>query len=464
MKTILEKRKTRGKRACFLALVAASTIAMVGNGMNSEKPAALRDVDITASDDVISLIDIDYVWPGHPVGFDLLTVEDRQYVAYYDTERRMTIASRELDGEEWDYVILPERVGWDSHNGIYMTVDSHGHLHVAGNHHNHPLRYFRTEVAGDIQTLQRVTEMVGRDENRISGERWWRGPDDTILFAYRDGRSGDGNRIVNIYDPENRKWERLLDEPLLDGEGARNAYHSNPVLGPDGNYHMLWVWRDTAHAETTHSPSYGRSPDLKQWETGAGEPCGPPITLQSSDIVADIKPREGFLSWSLGFDLQDRPVVTYNRFDQEGNTQAYAARLEDDKWVEYQISEWDSRWEFGGLGSINSKVRIGGVEIDEKHGLTMGFEHWKEGSGRWVLDADSLKPVRKIDKVDIPEALKLLESDHPDMQVRTIQQPAEGGLTYVLRWETLPANRDRPRRMEDVPPPQMLRLFKVKLR
>ncbi len=30
------------------------------------------------------------VWSGHPVGFTLLTKGNRQYVAYYDGERRMT--------------------------------------------------------------------------------------------------------------------------------------------------------------------------------------------------------------------------------------------------------------------------------------------------------------------------------------------------------------------------------------
>ncbi len=425
---------------------------------------ALRDVDITAFDGIKNVIDIAPVWPGHPVSFDLLTAEDRQYVAYYDTDRQMTIASRELGSEEWDYFKLPERVGWDSHNGISLALDAGGHLHVAGNHHNHPLRYFRTEEAGDIQTLKRVSEMVGREENSISGERFWEGPDDTVLFAYRDGRSGDGDRIVNIYDPETRSWERLLDEPLLDGEGQRNAYHSTPVLGPDGKYHMLWVWRDTAHAETTHSPSYGRSSDLKEWETGAGEPCGPPITLESSGLVADIKPREGFLHWSLGFDFEDRPIVTYNRFDQEGNTQIYASRLEDGEWVEYQLSDWDSRWEFGGLGSLDSKVRVGGVQRTEKHGLTMTFDHWKEGSGRWVLDEESLEPVREIDRSNLPEVLNMPESENPNMNVRTIQNPTEDGFAYVLRWETLPPNRDRPRPLHEVPEPEMLRIFEVELR
>ena len=36
-------------------------------------------------------------WSGHPVGFDLLTHGDRQFVAYYDAERKMTVGMRVLE-------------------------------------------------------------------------------------------------------------------------------------------------------------------------------------------------------------------------------------------------------------------------------------------------------------------------------------------------------------------------------
>lgn len=64
---------------------------------------------------VVSLL-IDYVWSGHSVGFGLLTVPPYQYVAYYDSTRKMTLAHRKLDAREWQKVQLPETTGWDSHN------------------------------------------------------------------------------------------------------------------------------------------------------------------------------------------------------------------------------------------------------------------------------------------------------------------------------------------------------------
>lgn len=65
-----------------------------------------------------------------PVGFCLLTEGKRQYAAYYDQGRRMTVAARTLDSASWTYQTLPSKVGWDSHNYITLAVDDDGHLHA----------------------------------------------------------------------------------------------------------------------------------------------------------------------------------------------------------------------------------------------------------------------------------------------------------------------------------------------
>jgi hypothetical protein len=44
-----------------------------------------------------------------------------------------------------------------------------------------------------------------------------------MLFAYRSGRSGCGNLVLNRYSVKEKVWTRLHDV-LIDGEGARNAY------------------------------------------------------------------------------------------------------------------------------------------------------------------------------------------------------------------------------------------------
>ncbi len=82
-----------------------------------------------------------------------------------------------------------------------------------------------------------------------------------------------------------------------------------------------------------------------------------------------------------------------------------------------------------------------------------------EDQSRIILD-------RALDasKADETEALLKVASDFPGLEAHTLTGRGEGpepGVRYVLRWETLPANRDRPR--EQAPPPSELRLYELRL-
>ncbi len=161
-------------------------------------------------------LEIADVWAGTPAPFDCYTHGDHQFVAFYDAERRLTVGSRTLESESWTLVRLPEdrRIEWDAHNSLVLAVDSAGHLHVSGNMHVHPLKYYRTTEPLAIDTLERVDEMVGTDEQQVTYPQFLRGPDDELVFTYRDGYSGGGNWLYNVYDASSREWERLLSEPL----------------------------------------------------------------------------------------------------------------------------------------------------------------------------------------------------------------------------------------------------------
>jgi len=405
------------------------------------------------------------VWAGHPVGFYLLTAPPRQFVAFYDADRQMVAAQRDLDSAEWDYHVLPERVGWDSHNDIVMAMDRDGHIHLAGNMHNVTLRYFLTETPGDITTLERVESMTGEDEERITYPRFRTAPDGAMLFFYRIGGSGRGNEIINRYDEETRTWSRLLDVPLVDGEGERNAYFDGPHPGPDGYYHMCWVWRDTPDCETNHSLSYARSPDMLRWERSDGTPLDLPITLATGEVVDPVPPGGGLINGNarLGFDTLDRPVIAYHKHDENGHTNIYTARLERGEWVRQKVSDWDYRWEFSGRGSINFDIRVHAVRAHGGH-LELRYSHAVKGGGRFVLDAVTMKVLgtRPPPEPLQPAHLRRPESDFEGMAVRWSADNGQAeapGVRYMLRWETLDRNRDRPRD-PPLPEPSELRLFR----
>ena len=438
---------------CFLLT------CMAGIGLGAQAARAEPRIDLT--------LDIARVWAGHPVGFCLLTHPPYQFVGFYDTERRMTVASRRLEESEWQFQILPESVRWDSHNAIEMAIDDTGHLHLAGNMHCHPLKYFRTAQPFDITSFERIPSMVGTEEARVTYPNFFRGPDNTFLFTYRDGGSGDGNQIFNAYAQNTQQWRRLMDQPLTDGEGQRNAYFEGPRPGPDGYWHLLWVWRETPDCATNHDPSYARSKDLIHWEKGDGTPLSLPITLAEGDIIDPIPTGGGIINGNLrlGFDAENRPIATYHKFDEKGLTQLYNARLENGSWKIFQSSQWDYRWEFSGGGTIIFEIRVEGVRLESDGTLSQGWSHPKEGRQRWRLDPETLQPIERLPEPPRawPKELDAVTSDFPGMQVRWAGdkgRSGDPGVQYRLRWETLGANRDRPRE-KPWPEPSILRLYRL---
>lgn len=409
--------------------------------------------------------DIEPVWSAHPVRFCLLTHGDRQFVAYYDAQRRMSLAQRALGSTNWTITKLDSVLGWDSHNYVTMALDREGRLHVSGNMHCVPLVYFRSEHPLDASSLQRVTAMTGEREAKVTYPVFLRDQNGRLIFRYRDGRSGSGDDLYNAYDEKTRTWSRLTAGPLLSGEGKMNAYAAVPKLGPDGRFHIVWVWRDTPDCASNHDISYAVSGDLITWADSSGRNLALPITLASSDVVDPVPVRGGLINVNrdVGFDNAGRAVVTYHKYDAKGDLQAYAARRDSNVWRIVQVSDWTGyRWEFSGGGSIGGEVSIGAVEAIGDGRLAMNYRYGL-GSGTWVLDEKTLRPIPGAKpppvKDQIPAQFMKIESTFAGMQKKAAHdtgQPADE-LHHALVWETLPANRDRPR-PPPLPEPVMLRV------
>ena len=350
---------------------------------------------------------------------------------------------------------------WDSHNFLRLVLDRDGCLHVSGNIHVNPLVYYRTRTPFDVATLERLDQMTGERETRCTYPLFFRNAAGDLLFRYRDGSSGNGSDLYNIYDPASRTWRRLLDTPLLDGEGERNAYATEPTLGPDGFFHLVWMWRETPDASTNHTLSYARSRDLVHWEDSRGVALRLPITLATSDVIDPAKVKEGLINMTqaIGFDAAKRPVVTYHRYDAHGNSQVYAARPgASGGWEVRQVSDWDFRWQFSGGGSLAAEVSVGAVHAEKDGTLLMSYSSAVAGGGRWQLRADTLERIAALPAPppSLPEKLRAVRSDYPGMEVQSLGASADSK-RWVLRWETLGRNRDLPR--EVAPPPTELRLY-----
>jgi BNR repeat-containing family member len=436
--------------------------AMTTTSNDTQPPFAAKSADLRAG---IHELDIASVWSGHPVLSSLLTRGDQQYVAYYAADRQMTIAQRTLGKRAWHYTILPTSVGWDSHNYVTMAFDRKGFLHVSGNMHAVPLIYFRSTRPGDASSLVRVPSMTGLNETRVTYPIFSYGPDGALLFEYRSGKSGAGDTYRNRYDEETKTWKPLTDQPLFQGGTARNAYPMNPVLGPDGWYHQVWVWRDSPMADSNHDLSYAHSRDLVHWETAAGAPLKLPLTVNTPGLIVDPTPMHGGLingSQSVGFDAAGQLIIAYPKYDAEGKTQLYFARWQQGGWKIQQASHWDYRWDFHGGGSIPMEVMMGPFKASGGQ-LSLMVHHSVYGTGMWQVDPKTMQLIGS--PVPLPTEQEASGAYRPPPGSPLIQQfahdlggPEAGGATYLLTWNTLGPNRDQPR-PEGAPPPTTLRLL-----
>lgn len=435
------------------------------------------------------IIEIDSVWAGHRVGFCLFTDLDRQYIAYYNANRNMVVGQRNINESNFSLYQMPapprdlgakERskrfsateVGWDSHNSITMAVDSKGYIHLSGNMHVDSLTYFRSQKPNDITTLKQYFPVVGPNELRATYPKFMMTKDNQLIFHYRDGGSGNGNEIYNIYNAESQTWTRMLDVPLTDGQGLMNAYQSQPMLREDGWYHVYWVWRDTPDCSTNHDLSHMKSPDLINWYNAFDQPITLPATIDQKSLIVDpIPPKGGIINLGakLCFDSNKNPIFVYHKYDEKGNLQLYIAKPKAKKWESHAITDWDYRWEFSGNGSIKNEFKIKSFNRRSDDRFEVGFWHIKYGDGTILLNED-LKPIGKVLKSEklfsrrFNDSSLKVEGDFPGLQVlgvNDIGKNNEPGYRYALKWETLGSNRDKPRK-KPWPSPSSLYLYKIK--
>ena len=76
------------------------------------------------------------------------------------------------------------------------------------------------------------------------------------------------------------------------------------------------------------------------------------------------------------------------------------------------------------------------------------------------MRADTLERVAEEPPLPpaLPVSLQRVESAYPGLEVHSLVSRYEGR-RYVLRWETMPRNRDLPR--EAAPPPTPLRMYEL---
>lgn len=423
--------------------------------------------------DVAAIYRVDQAWSGTGVPFDAIATERFVYVGYYSAARQLSVARLDRRTGQWQRASLATTFeGWDNHNAIALGLDRDGNLHVAGNMHASPLVYGRTTTPGDLGSLTLVNRMTGDGERQVTYPTWSTQPDGTLLFRYRDGMSGGGRIVVNRLDPAG--WTRLgAGDLFARRHGDRNiaAYPTAPVQGPDGRFHMAWVWRAYANADASFEVAYASSADLAAWQGGDGRPVALPIVPGEGDIVDDVPVGAGLSNQlALGFDSAGRPIVSYIKRDRAGNSQLFNARRDARGWQVVAAADWRGRWELTGSGTVAAQIRAEAVLAQPDGRLRQAVRHWQEGRFDLLLDPVTLRATGALaTRRALPATFLQSAIAQPGFfaMVRPVRQAdrADADPRFVLRWDAQAVETDarpactpeRPRACD--PPPATLTLW-----
>ncbi len=232
-------------------------------------------------------------WAGNSVNTvvfrknSLVTHKDVQFISYYDADGFVVLGKRKLNEQNWELKRTTYKGNIkDAHNSISIAVDGKGYLHMAWDHHNHPLRYVKSKEPLSLELTEKMP-MTGKDESKLSYPEFYHLPNGNLLFFYRDGGSGNGNMVMNRYDVATQQWSRVQTN-LIDGEGKRNAYWQ-ACVDAKGTIHVSWVWRESPDVASNHDMSYALSKDGgRSWQKSTGEIYQLPIRMATAEVVCTI--------------------------------------------------------------------------------------------------------------------------------------------------------------------------------
>ena len=195
-----------------------------------------------------------------------------------------------------------------------------------------------------------------------------------------------------------------------------------------------------------------------------------PLTLGQTELCVDPVPAGGGIingCERLAFDSDHRPIISYHKLDDEGHMQVFVARFQGAAWRRHAVTTWDKNITFSGRGAMPFiGIRISGLKRVEPAMFSIEYKHRDYGSGRIVVDEETLRPVdREVVVPSVyPKELTTPTIAWEGVRVKIVEDLAvasEPDPKYLLRWETLDAHHDRPRR-PPLPPATVLKLVTLK--
>lgn len=282
----------------------------------------------------------------------IVSFKDTQYISFYNQQRYLVLGMRKLGEIEWQLVTtIYQGNTEDAHNSISIMIDGEGYLHVAWDHHNNSLRYAKSISPGSLMLTDKIS-MTGKNEESLSYPEFYKLNNSKLLFFYRDGKSGQGNLVINEYDVASKKWTQLHSN-LIDGESKRNAYWQ-AYVDSRGSVHLSWTWRESADVTSNHDIAYACSKDGgRTWQKSTGEKYILPITEATAEYAIRIPQNSELINQtSMSASEDGTPfIASYWREPNSSIPQYHLVYRTHDKWKDINLKFRKTSFTLSGTGT-----------------------------------------------------------------------------------------------------------------
>ena len=298
---------------------------------------------------------------------NLCTFGDTQYAVYWGTDQSGYITKRTLPNGPWSTPVrlqdvagnpLQTPVTDDAHNTIVVGVDPTGNVHVAGNHHNFPLRYMRTTTPGDLSTFTAGT-MLGVNEDSVTYPQFVLDQaSGKLFFFYRNGSSGYGNEYVRRLDGST--WVNPVAGTLIDGIASNESPYMQHISSDANGLHLFWCWRESpSDAGSNTDMTYMRSSDGGvTWKKENGQAVTIPATHANSNVIWDTAQGSGMVNQNgATVDSLGHPHTVFHEYDANGKTQIAHVWYDGTAWQHELVTKYlTRRMETVGQGLITVEI------------------------------------------------------------------------------------------------------------
>lgn len=294
----------------------------------------------------------------------IVTYNNWQYAAYWNSARHVCLARRNTTGNTWQTIELTDYTNTtaDAHNTISIGIcPGDGTIHLAFDHHGNDLHYRKsiTGLATNPASFSWVTSnftavtsnLVGSTKvTLVTYPRFVITPQNKMLFECRYGSSGSGDQYLWEYDGATHAWTSL--GKYIDGITYNvNAYAHGLAYNSSGRLMETFCWRETPDAQTNHDLLYIFSDDNgRTWKNNAGTT----VATTGSSFVNETS--SGIKVWTIN---QNRGLI---------NQEAQA--IDNNGLIHVLLSQMpDSQADDSNFTSSRTKCHY--------------FHYWRDSSGTW---------------------------------------------------------------------------------